>query len=184
MKSDALCFLAFVLPEIPASEIRGFQQYAAEHFDSQRALCSPPHITLVAPFQVQSEQIPALSGTLENFCAQVVPVNITLDGFSAFGERVIFVNVVRDPALEAIAGNLQKHLRASGFSVRTESGPFHPHVTVAFKDLRREMFGKAYAFFQQIPCEVTWTANALTLLRHRHGRWQADQTFACGRHIV
>ncbi|MFS8805191.1 2'-5' RNA ligase family protein [Synechococcus sp. R55.6] len=83
-------FLALLPPPALQEQVTAIKQQFAEQFASQAALRSPPHITLVPPFEWPSSDLPALTGSLEAFAKQQTPVAIQLSGFGAFAPRVIF----------------------------------------------------------------------------------------------
>lgn len=172
MTKDPLFFVAIVIPEPIAVEIREFQEYASTHFASSAALRSPPHTTLVAPFAVPEERRKLLFETLEEQSHLSEPIEILLDGFGAFGKRVIYVNVSENSLLTELSGETAMKLSQAQFKIREEARPFHPHVTIAFKDLSEGMFANAWAYFQPIQWRRMFTARRIHLLEHLQGKWK------------
>jgi 2'-5' RNA ligase len=154
-------------------EVTQFKQAAQERFSSSQALKSPAHITLIPPFRTDRTDFSAL----QTAAIAQKPFLVQLQHFNRFGSRVIFVDVVPDTALL----NCQTRLAdfcASQFDIVPDSRPFHPHMTVAFKDLKQAVFPDAWSYFSSQTYERTFTAQGLTLLVHTGQRWQVDQTFA------
>lgn len=177
MSGKILYFIASPLPGSVAGEIREFQEMADARFHSKKALNSPPHITLVPPFQIRPEQAERLRATLANGVSGFGRIPVVLDGFSAFDKRVIFVDVIAGKDLEELAVRLNQTLSDAGFALKSESRPFHPHVTVAFKDLRREAFDGAFGFFRGNPYSRRFDLEKVALLEYRHGRWIPVQEY-------
>jgi 2'-5' RNA ligase len=172
MTKDPLFFVAIVIPEPIAGEIREFQEYVSAHFASSAALRSPPHITVVAPFSAPEERRQVLFETLEYQSHLFELIEIALDAFGAFGKRVIYVNVESDPILDKLATDTYQTLLHIGFKLRDERRSFHPHVTVAFKDLSESLFEKAWGYFQAIQWRRMFTADRIQLLEHLEGKWK------------
>jgi 8-oxo-dGTP pyrophosphatase MutT (NUDIX family)/2'-5' RNA ligase len=99
----------------------------------RRALRDPtaerigPHLTLVPPQAVASNDVPAAVALVERAAAQAVPTVVVLDGAATFlpDSPVAFLVVAEGG--EALAA-LEAALRAPPLHRRTH--PFHPHVTV------------------------------------------------------
>lgn len=60
---------------------------------------------------------------------------------------------------------------------RSKNRPFSPHVTVAFRDLKRQNFRKAWIEFENQPLEFEFLASHLTLLLHDGRRWNVNVEF-------
>ena len=171
MRETALFFLAVVIPDPWSAEIRTFQKIVAEQFDSKAALRSPPHITLVPPFQMRLEELQRLYEVLQSDTTETMPLNIELNGFARFDRRVIYVHVEPSLALAKFAAILNRLLIANGFRVKEEHRAYHPHVTIAFKDLRADQFKLAWKHFGEIPYAAAFEAPAFSLLQHTGQKW-------------
>lgn len=167
-----LYFVA-LLPDLAIQgEVTLFKQTAQDRFSSGHALKSPPHITLVPPFRSEGADF----SPLQAFAHQQSRFTVRLCNFDHFGNRVIFINVSPDPPLLAC----QTHVAAfchERFGIEPDQRPFHPHMTIAFRDLQRAAFPDAWSYFSAQLYERTFTAEALTLLRHTGQNWVIEQTF-------
>lgn len=168
-------------PEIQtaASQIK---QHCAERYNSRAAQKSPPHITLQPPFRWANAVTLDLQQCLADFALQQNSVSIVLDGFAAFPPRVIYINVLKTPALLTLQAALLAHLATQLEIVDrvAQTRPFTPHLTVAFKDLTRKNFHLAWTEFQQQQFYSEFVATELTLLRHDGRRWNVCQEFPLG----
>lgn len=174
----ALYFVAIVIPEPIASEVRVLQEYIAAHFESKAALRSPPHITLVPPFSAEESQIDHLSKTIRSLAGTMrSDVQIDLDGFGKFGKRVVFVHIKPNSALTDIAALTSEALRDNGFAIKEEHREYHPHVTVAFKDLKPVMFDQVWSYLSAMEMKHTFAAHSLALLSLQEGSWRIMKTF-------
>ena len=172
-------FIALVPPPDIEQHITEIQQYFAEHYNSRGALNSPPHITLQPPFHSLAEDVPKLEESLKDFSAHRLPIPVTLSGFAAFAPRVIYVDVVKSPELLEIHSYLMSYMEANlGIVDRvSQSRPFVPHMTVAFRDLTKDNFQRAWLEFAGRSLHFEFTASALTLLLHDGSRWNTSNQF-------
>lgn len=179
-------FIALVPPQDIQDYARKIQQSFVETYHSRKALNSPPHITLQAPFEWQLDNVAVLEQSLKTFASTKTPVPVTLKGFGAFAPRVIYINVLRTPELLALQSDLIRHMEASCGIVDpvSKTRPFSPHITVAYRDLTKPNFRAAWPEFQNRPLEFEFTGlkfeftvSQLTLLIHDGKRWNIHSEF-------
>jgi 2'-5' RNA ligase len=183
----ARLFMAMIPPAEMQDYAHQVQQLFAERYGSRADRRSPPHITLQAPFQWDLDQLDRLAQGLERFGQQQSPVPVTLSGFGAFPPRVIFIQVLSTPELLALQASLathcQQHLGIE--DPRQSQRPFHPHLTVAFRDLTRSNFRMAWPEFARRQLELNgapiwqycFQANQFSLLLHEGQRWNVWREF-------
>ena len=58
-----------------------------------------------------------------------------------------------------------------------KSRGFTPHMTVAFKDLKKSKFKAAWEEFENRELHFEFAAEKLTLLRHENKKWNIAQEF-------
>ncbi|MER3493419.1 MAG: 2'-5' RNA ligase [Mastigocladus sp. ERB_26_2] len=178
-KSQTLFFIALLPPQEIQDYANQIKQHFALHYASRHAQKSPPHITLQPPFEWSDQNLPVLEACLQEFASSQNPIPITLNGYGAFVPRVIYINVVRSPELLALQANLMTHLANQLGIVDkvSQTRPFAPHMTVAFKDLTRQNFRAAWPEFEKRELSFEFTADNLTLLRHDGKLWQVKAEF-------
>ncbi|MEQ8463725.1 2'-5' RNA ligase family protein [Coleofasciculus sp. E1-EBD-02] len=174
-----LFFIALLPPQTIQDSIMEIKQHCADVYESKAALKSPPHITLQSPFKWEVDAVPILEESLKSFAQTRKPVSITLQGFGAFKPRVIYVNVLKTPELIAIQQDLMAYLEDSLGIVdeRSKNRSFSPHVTIAFRDLKRQNFRKAWTEFENQPLDFEFMASHLTLLLHDGRQWNVNVEF-------
>ncbi len=175
-------FIALLPPEqvrAKANEIKGVMR---DRYAAQAAFRSPPHVTLLAPFEWPIADLPRLAATLRQFAAGQSPVPMTLDGFDAFAPHVIYINVVKSDRLMAIQTDLLSYLEAElGLvSERDRNRAFVPHLTVAFRDLKPAMFRQAWSVFQHQELHFDFTVGQLSLLIHDGKLWTLKEDYDFG----
>ncbi|MFS8881519.1 2'-5' RNA ligase family protein [Synechococcus sp. H55.11] len=173
-------FLALLPPADLQEQVTAIKQQFAEQFASRAALRSPPHITLVPPFEWPTAELPALTGSLGEFAKEQAPVAVELRGFGAFAPRVIYIHVEPSPELQQLQAKTQRHMNLllKPEPAPTPARPFVPHMTVAFRDLSPAQFRTAWPQFKTRPFQGSFLASALTLLSHDGKRWQVFAEFS------
>jgi 2'-5' RNA ligase len=170
-------FIALLPPQELQLEIHRLKQHFSTHYQTQAALRSPPHITLYPPFLWDQGSISDLHQSLATFARLKTPFLIELLGFGSFPPRVIYIHVEPTQALAEIQVHLKEHLNKTLAITDPSSRPFTPHITLAFRDLSRQHFKKAWADCQHRSFEATFMTKELTLLIHTGERWILHSQF-------
>lgn len=172
-KSEQLYFIAIVPPEPVYSEVLQLKQHFKERYNTKAALNSPPHITLHMPFKWKEAKENELLEALQAFVTSQKPFEIKLNNFSVFEPRVMFIDVVKDENLESLQKRLKRFckMELNLFNADYKEMAFHPHVTLAFRDLKKPEFYKAREEFKDKKFETSFTVNSIALLKHDTKEW-------------
>ena len=177
--TNARFFIALLPSQAVQDYVNEVKQVFDDRYNSRAALKSPPHITLQPPFEWLLEACPVLNQCLGEVAAQFPPLPITLSGFGAFPPRVIYLNVIKTPALLALQAAVITQMESvlGIVSAESKTRSFTPHMTVGFRDLTKENFKAAWAEFQPQPLQLEFMATHLTLLQHDGQRWTPNREF-------
>jgi 2'-5' RNA ligase len=168
-----LYFIAIVAPVPINAEVLVWKKYMEREYGCVAALRSPAHITLVPPFTMKKEREEELGLYLASFSVTEKSFNINLFNFDTFAPRVIFVNVKPEEALLTLKNRLDDYLLPlKNFSFKKEERPFHPHITIANRDLKKTDFHKAREYFIELEYQASFSASAISLLRHNNKEWE------------
>lgn len=167
-------YLIAILPPAGINQaVLSWKHYMLQHFGCKVAMKSPAHITLIPPFRLDDEvQLTALRSTLHAFGGRYPPLPINLEQFAAFPPRVIYVAVLPNKQLAVIKGALESMLFEDGFPIKKEDRPFHPHVTIANRDLQKQDFPVAWRHFREMQYQAAFEAHAISLLKHNGYTWE------------
>jgi 2'-5' RNA ligase len=175
MKTDnlKLYFLALTPNEPICTDIWQLKTEIKDRFNSKAALRSPPHITLHMPFQWKEEKEEVLINSLNNVAGGQSTFNVRLEDFGAFPPRVIYVQVIESELLGKVHHVIQTMARSDWhiYPKTTNSRPFHPHMTIAFRDLKKPEFYKAWKGFEDRKYYAEFTVLDLCLLKHNGKSW-------------
>jgi 2'-5' RNA ligase len=176
-------FIGLIPPDLLAREILTIKEYFLTTYSSKASLNSPPHVTLHMPFEWREDKTGILERTLSEFSASETPFPVVLRDFGCFEPRVIFIGVEPDTALmdfqKRLAGVCRSEFKL--LQPNHDHRPFHPHVTVAFRDLRKPKFKTAWEEFRNKPFSAGFTAGSLFLLKHDGKRWNVAAEFPIGQ---
>lgn len=155
------------------------KSYFKEKYNSKASLNSPPHITLHMPFEWKEKKESILIERLASFAQQQNSFEISLLNFGSFEPRVIFIDVVKSEALEKIQKELQGFCKKelNLFNANYKDHAYHPHLTLAFRDLGKPEFVNAWEEFSEKKFNATFSVNSIVLLKHDGKQWQIFSEF-------
>jgi 2'-5' RNA ligase len=165
-------FIALVLPTEIDEHILKWKLFMKERFNCSVALRSPAHITLVTPFWMASDLEDKLEESMSQFSNRQPPFEVHLKNFAAFKPTVIYVDVLPSPALQTLHDQLHEYIIVQNlFPVKKEERPFHPHVTIATRDLHKKAFYEAWETFKRKNYEALAMIREISLLKHNQKNW-------------
>lgn len=173
-KNPGLYFVAIVPPEKIQSELTHIKLHFKNNFNSQHALKSPPHITLIPPFRFNSDEESILAQSLDKYCKTRSFFEQNLSGFGAFHPKVIYVGVVKNNELSKLQSQLSVSFR-SMLNLKEKQKreyPFFPHLTVAFRDLTVENFKIAWKLYSHKKIDYKFNVEDICLLKHDGKIWE------------
>ena len=165
--------MALVLPHALDEKIKPLKQKMFDRYRSRTGLKSPAHITMVPPFWMEPQHEAGLKEAMDALGKKVQPFDLTTNGLSTFAPRTIFIAVAENASLHALKKESDTYWQGyAQWGVRTDNRPFHPHITIATRDLQRAHFFDAWPQFEKTPWEESWEAASLSLLRHNGACWE------------
>jgi len=138
------------------------------------ALRSPAHITLVPPFRFEAEAESQLIAALETLNQRAV-FNLVGAGFSSFPPRTLFAAIKESAALKLLQCDA---VNAFGQfpQVKKETRTFHPHITIANRDITPSQFNDAWERYRNRSFDASWEAMEVSLLRYGQKKWDVIYT--------
>ena len=174
-----LYFIAIV----PNLNVRGLIKALKEEmkgrFNAKHALKSPAHITLQMPFKRSQDFEVTLVNTLKAFANQQQAFLTELSGFGCFSPKVLFVKVNDHKPIEIMCRHLKKALSDTlDFKADKITSKFHPHMTIATRDLSKSEFNKAWPEYEKRKFSSSFCANGISLLKHNGKHWEIHREFS------
>jgi len=170
-------FIAIVIPEPLQSTIEQIKLDLFNDYNLKGALRSPSHITLHRPFEWKEKNEEELISKISEFRFQL-PFTIKLKDFAFFEPRVIFVDVLKNEILRDLQTQLKHYCKNQLrlFNEVEDMRGFHPHVTVAFRDLKKPLFYELQKKFEQRACSGEFEYEGFSLLKLEK-RWESAYDF-------
>jgi len=177
MKQKERYFLAIIPPSPVYEQAMDIKHYFKDQYNCKASLRSPAHITLQMPFQFSESKEAELIHQLQLFASGQQAFSLHLNGFNCFEPRVIYIDVIKSKELQSMQKALAKYLKShlGIFNADYKNRGFNPHMTVAFRDLRKPLFYQAWSEFQDKPFEGKFEVQGFWLLKHDGQMWQPQR---------
>lgn len=171
-------FIAIIPPEPVFSDLEAIKLDVSQRYNNKSALRSPAHLTLHMPFELKAEKEELLLNALGEFKFGH-SFEVKLKNFSCFEPKVIFADVEKNENLFELQKSLvyQVKSRLNIFNQAESERGFHPHVTIAFRDLKKEDFYIAYEEFRKKKFSAAFLCNSFWLLKHAERKWHPFRQF-------
>jgi 2'-5' RNA ligase len=93
---------------------------------------------------------------------------------------VIFVDVIKNELLTKLQNELVSYIKKNLglFNQANDMRGFQPHVTIAFRDLKKQLFYEAYTYFKTKNYTASFKATSFCLLKHTGKEWQVYKEFS------
>lgn len=171
-------FIAILPPEPVFSEIESIKKTVSEKYNNKSALRSPPHVTLHMPFEWKTEKEEQLINSLNNF-KFTAPFEVELKNFGCFEPRVVFIDVVKNDSLHQLQSYVVNHIKTqlNIFNQANDRRGFHPHVTIAFRDLKKTAFYEMMDEYKTKSYTALFSVNSFHLLKHTGKAWLPYKEF-------
>ena len=174
-----LYFIAILPPPELREKVRSLKCEMRDKYGASHALKAPAHLTLFMPFRREKKEEKLMTESLKGFSEKQSPFPIELNGFDHFSDRVIFIRIAdHTPLIElrnALMPVVEKEL---SFSPAETGERFHPHLTIATRDLSPDAFSRAWPDFRERPFSDRFQASGISLLKHNGKYWDVFQNFA------
>src|SRR5688572_23648220 len=170
--SHNMYYVALVCPEDINKKVQQFKQWMKDHFGCVVAMKSPAHITLIPPFWFAHDREIELIKAVQSFNNDWPIQKIDLDGFAHFRKKVLYIHVKENVLLIELKSQAENHfMEKFADSIKKDDRPFHPHITIANRDMKPAHFEKAWEHFYNEEFKVSFDSSTISLLRLGPGKW-------------
>ena len=169
-------YIAAICPEQINEKVLACKKWLKERFGAIHALKSPAHITLVPPFWWEDMKVDLLISCFHGF-SKHRSVNITMNGISSFSNRTLFIDIKPNAELEVLKVSLEEYFSScTSLLIERDLRPFHPHITLATRDLRPANFRVAFDHFKSISFSDCFDLEIIALMKLADGKWNIVET--------
>lgn len=164
--------MALIPDEGILRQANDIKEVLRQKFGVKYALKSPPHITLKMPFNYKESKEELLTKRLGEFLKEQLPFSVHITGVGSFGNRVIFLDIKKSPALESLQRSMRSFCKVElNLLEELSDRNYHPHLTVAFKDLKPALFSEMLHEVKSRSVKGEFIAAQVVLLKRIDGRW-------------
>ncbi|MDB5226026.1 MAG: hypothetical protein JWN78_219 [Bacteroidota bacterium] len=181
MSEKGLYFIAIIPNEQICNEIRYFKEDLANRFGSIAALKVVAHITLKTPFQLPNASHAKLVQWFEALPIKADPFQVELKDFGNFPNKmkpVIYVDPIKNTSLHLLQKDIIWNFKNTfpDVEIIDFEKKFHPHVTVAYRDLKPDAFKEAWREYETKKYSALFDVRNFHLLQHDGKRWNIIST--------
>lgn len=169
-------FIAVVLPGKLNEKVLKYKTMMLEKYNCKVGLKSPAHITLVPPFWMEEEKEQQLLQDTDGLSSQFSSFIICTNNFSVFKPKTIFIAMVANKKLDEIKAATDSFFKDSVYPVKIDTRSFHPHITIATRDLYKKDFYEVWPWFAEKKFVEEWKAGGISVLRHNKKNWDVIHT--------
>jgi 2'-5' RNA ligase len=174
-------FIALVLPQHLNEKVLKYKNIMLEKYNCRVGLKSPAHITLVPPFWMEEEKeeqlINNINYNINSLSNELSSFHIATSNFSAFKPQTIFIAPEPNDDLNTVKKAIDDFFKNNSFyNIKIDPRPFHPHITIATRDLYKKSFYEIWPWFAEKKFTEEWTAEGVSILRHNKKNWDVIHT--------
>lgn len=169
-------FIGVLLPEDIAFTLEDCRRYMKQAYGCKSGHKTPIHITLVPPFCLQEEfSTKDLVTAIEK---DVIPQNLGfsahIENFDAFGDRTLFANVISNEKWTKLRDETVKSiLKACPRCIKKQQHPFHPHGTIANRDIPLGIIDSALEVMNELNLVEDFPVDNITIFERKGFCWEA-----------
>jgi 2'-5' RNA ligase len=180
--SKTVFFIGICPPHPLEKEIHGLKEKIRQKHGVQGGFRSNAHITLQMPFNMATKKVDAFISDFKEFLEIQNPIEIKLNDFGNFEPRVVFIKIVDNTQLDSLQESVEKFMKQfQVFNSTHKNNGFHPHITIAFRDLKKPTFYKIWNEFKERQFQAAFLADSVTIFKHNGKSWDVFKELKLGK---
>jgi 2'-5' RNA ligase len=178
MERERLYMMAIVPPPDLAEEIGKIREEFAEAYNCKAALKQPVHITLYPPYKEFDDHEAEVRKVLTKWVATQTSFDLEISGFDAFKDNgVVFLDVVKNDSLKQLHKGFSSQLTKLLQPKIKSNQSYHPHITIGYRDIPKEVFPKAVKDFLPRKFASSFRVDRVLFWRHNGKNWETIGSF-------
>lgn len=174
----SLYFIAFLFPPEVEDMLWNMKRDLSEKTNAVHALKIPLHITLIPPFQLESERLTELENLCRNLQSHCGSFHGNISNYGHFRKDVIFL----EPKIPQSAFSFQQQMEEKMPGLIPEllaklHHPWKPHCTLVFRDLKEDSFDMVYPELSQQKLNISFNIQGFFILEHQQKIWHPIRYF-------
>ncbi len=174
-----LKLIAIVPPEPVYSDIKSQQENIASTWGPKHALRTPPHITIIPPLLLSSQEVGWLYGIAYAIAGSQVPFKIPLKNYGSFKPRVIYISPIVNTNLQELQEIWHQAIKTKMPHVLSKypDKPYQPHITLAHKDVTHLQFDQMWKHFAGQEYQSSFEVNRFSILNYSEAGWAIEKEY-------
>ncbi len=170
--NKAKFFIGICPPNVLEGHIHRIKDEFRQKYSVQGAFRSKAHITLQMPFNLPINKEENFLTDLSYELQKQKPIEIKLNDFGKFEPRVVFIKVDENEELNLLQNSIERYMkRFQVFNSTHKNNGFTPHITIAFRDLKKPTFYKIWEEVKNREFKENFVADTITLFKHNGKSW-------------
>jgi len=160
-------------PQHLSEEIDELRKEISAKYHVYAALRPPVHITLFRPVNMDAALEQHLIKWLKPIGGLHQPFKQELENFDCFNNKTLFIHCVNNQSLQNLQRDVAAVFNKNKIDPREVKGSsrFHPHITLAYRDVKPNIFIPLWDEFKVRKLKRNFTADRYTLLKHDGKQW-------------
>jgi 2'-5' RNA ligase len=173
-------FIGVLVPEKLTGILQGCRDWMNTTYGCRSGYGTPIHITLVPPFHLDekfsgSNVADAVKNAARIWTEGGKTLTCSIDGFGTFSERTVFACVEPSAEWDSLRSTVYAELaKQCPRTVRKDTRPFKPHLTVANRDIPEGAAEAALEYFAGLALKDSFVPDNITVFARHNGKWLTD----------
>ena len=169
---SGIYLLAIIPPHELSLEIHQIRLQCSEKFGVLKALKPPVHISMYRPFRLEEEFEDNFILLIQSAIAEQEVFEQKIENFNAFNTHAIVLRALLNTGILNLYDTISTIMKEKGIDKHpTDIFPFHPHLTIAYRDIKPDVFPLMWEDYKDKKYNASFRADHLSLLKHDGNQW-------------
>jgi len=174
-------FIGICPPHPLEKQVHGIKEEFRQKYGVEGAFRSKAHITLQMPFNLSINKMDDFISRLRDLLKSQKPFPLELNNFGSFEPRVIYINITENLELSLLQKSIEKFMKQyQVFSSTHKNNGFTPHITIAYRDLKKPTFYKILDEVKDRSFHSSFLAHSVTVFKHNGKSWDVFKELKIG----
>jgi 2'-5' RNA ligase len=166
-------FLVCLIPPVSIVEdVDAIRTDLSERFAVLESLKRPAHITLYNPVKISSsaEELKFFKALEDASFAD--PFTQVIKNYNSFEPHTVYINVDQNEGIMQLQSQIKKALKPLNLLPQKESFKFTPHLTIAFKDVKPNVYAEIMDELKDKKFKREFLVGSFSVYKHIDKKWR------------
>lgn len=166
-------FLVCLIPPVSIVEdIDVIRTDLSERFNVLESLKRPAHITLYNPVKISSGAAELSFFKALESASFANPFIQVIKNYHSFAPHTIYINVDQNEGIMQLQSQIKKALRPLNLWPQKENSKFTPHLTIAFKDVKPNVYAEIIDDLKDKKFKREFLVGSFSVYKHIDKKWR------------